>query len=492
MSAAVHESCPVAGWAERHPSRVAIRWDGREMTYAELSHRAAQWVSFFARRGVKKGDRVAVLHESHPRLLAQWTALWRLGASLCPLNVRLSPVEWDKQLQSAAPALFLSEEKWQARGVDTQACLIEAAEAEMARETSSNVSTLYPHLPLAHLFTSGTTGTPKLATLTASNFQASARACAAMWGSAEAQRWLLALPLFHVGGLAMATRALWRGGRLELMRRFDEEVVSACIDRGDATHVSLVGTTLQRLLSVRKERPFPESLKVILVGGGPTPAALLRQTRALGGRALLTYGLTEACSQVCTEREGEADAETSGRPIPGVEVKVAGPDGGLLSSSEAGEIWVRGRTVMAGYFNDAEASAQALSDGWLRTGDIGQWDERGHLRVLSRRVDLIVSGGENIYPAEIEAALMEHPRIEEAAVAGRPSDEWGQLPVAAVVMKGAVSDEELAAFCRARLAGFKVPKGFIRTRALPRTATGKIDRSALATLCSNHSSNGTN
>jgi O-succinylbenzoic acid--CoA ligase len=219
---------------------------------------------------------------------------------------------------------------------------------------------------------------------------------------------------------------------------------------------------------------------VALIGGGPVPAPLLARARAAGIQALQTYGLTEACSQVTTEHPDEADGGTAGRPLPGLEVRIVGPEGEPLEPGREGDIEVRGPTVMAGYLNRPEATREALRNGWLRTKDVGLLDAKGRLRVLSRRTDLIVRGGENIYPAELEAVLAAHPGIQEAAVVGVPDARWGEVPVAFVVTRGGnTPPEDLGAWCRESLAGFKVPARFLGIDALPRNAMGKVERTVL-------------
>jgi O-succinylbenzoic acid--CoA ligase len=207
----------------------------------------------------------------------------------------------------------------------------------------------------------------------------------------------------------------------------------------------------------------------------------------VGLLALQTYGLTEACAQVATERPDEASGQNAGRALPGLALRIVGPEGASLAAGEEGEIEVRGPTVMQGYWRQPEATREALRDGWLRTRDLGVLDAEGRLTVLSRRTDLLVCGGENVYPAEIEAVLAAHPAVREAAVAGLPDARWGQVPAAALVLREgrALSPElvqELDAFCRARLAGFKVPQRLLGAAELPRNAMGKVDRAALRAL----------
>ncbi|MFL5320782.1 MAG: class I adenylate-forming enzyme family protein [Myxococcaceae bacterium] len=314
------------------------------------------------------------------------------------------------------------------------------------------------------LFTSGTTGVPKGAELTVGNFAASARASAENLGGDSDQIWLGCLPLFHVGGIALIARAAEYGASVILQRGFDVDSTLRAIFEQGVTHISLVPTALRRLLETR--RSFPRSLRAALIGGGPVDRQTLLAARNAGIPAVETYGLTEACSQVATESPIDPNGM---RPLPGTEIRVID-----------GEVQVRGPTVMRGYFRDPAATSAAFIDGWLRTGDLGSSGSDGTMVIHSRRTDLIVTGGENVYPAEVEAALSSHDQVRDVAVTGMAHAEWGQTVVAVIV--GTADDRTLALHCRSRLAGFKVPRRFVRAESIPRNANGKVDRIALRNL----------
>jgi O-succinylbenzoic acid--CoA ligase len=321
------------------------------------------------------------------------------------------------------------------------------------------------------LFTSGTTGTPKAVRLSVQNLEASAAVSGKNLGTDSNQRWLCTLPLVHIGALAMAARCARYGASLVLHRRFDAAAVRQALGTLGITHTSFVPQTLTAVLDV-EEGPLRHTLGAVLLGGAPASPTLLARARAAAVPVLCTYGLTEASSQVCTERLGEQTGDTCGPPLPGVEVRLLGPSGHEVAPGHEGEIWVRGPTVMEGY--------EGLVDGWFRTGDVGVWDGTGRLRVLARREDLILSGGENVYPAELEAVLAAHPEVQEAAVVGARDARWGEVPVAFYVARRAsLASASLQAFARERLAGFKVPKRFERVDVLPRNSMGKVDRAAL-------------
>jgi len=452
-----------APWVASHPDHLAVASGDVRWSYRDLDLATRQWADRLAARGVAPGDRVAHLSRVTPDAVALAHAIWRLGAVAVPLNTRLTAAELAPQLEALSPRLTL----------------VDPSFADRASLAGERPSRRFSGDTAAILFTSGTTGRPKAAALSRDNFLAAARASAANVGGAPDDRWLLCLPLFHVGGLTMLHRCATYGAALVLQERFDAEAASRAIDAGGITHTSLVATTLRRLLDARGDRPFPPALRAILIGGGPVPPALLDRARRLGAPVLQTYGLTESCAQVTTERPGEADGLTAGPPLPGLRVRIAGADGGDLPPGAIGEIEVSGPTVFQGYAGDESETHQTLWKGWLRTRDLGSLDERGRLTVAARRTDLIVSGGENVYPAEVEAVLLGAPGVLDAAVFARPDDEWGQVPVAAVVAGPGFSPEEADRHCRARLAGYKVPRRFLILPELPRNAAGKLDRAAL-------------
>jgi O-succinylbenzoic acid--CoA ligase len=367
-----------------------------------------------------KGPRIAVAQDSSPQLLSLVFGAMDCGAEIVLQNTRLTGAERAAQL------------------------------ASIDRDPAAGE-------PATILFTSGTTGAPRAARLALENHLASARAANEVLGIDARSRFVCALPLFHVGGLAIAFRCRLAGATLLLHERFDAQAVARDLCSG-ATHASLIAGTLARLLDACDR--FPPSVRAVLIGGGPVPAALLERARRAGLPVLQTYGLTETASMATCERPGEADGATAGPPMPGLDLRI-----------EAGEIQVRGPQVMRGYLG-----APPLA-GWLGTGDLGELDARGRLIVHARRTDLIVSGGENIYPAEVEAALLTHPAVREAAVVPAPDERWGQVGVAYVATSAAES--ELRDFLRARIAKFKVPARFVVLAELPRNATGKVDRKRL-------------
>lgn len=471
------ELCPVQAGSARFPQNTALVFGGRSWSYAMLDGWVSHWCQVLQRQGVGAGDRVALLAHNRPEIVALFFAVRRLGAALAPLNARLGALELAPLWTRLEPKLTLAD-------ATLSAHLPAARSFEEVEQSVACGAPLLQPLRLSDtwliLFTSGTTGAPKAAELTVANLEASANASGENLGAGTDERWLCTLPLFHVGGLAMVSRCARAAATLVLAPRFEPLAVRRALEEHRITHTSLVPSMLQALLDAA-EAPPRHTLRALLLGGGPASEALRAQARDAGVPVLMTYGLTEATSQVTTEKPGASDGRSSGMPLPGVEVRIVDSARRPLAFGEEGEIEVRGPTVMAGYFGDPAATAQSLPDGWLRTWDLGQQAPDGRLTVHARRRDLILSGGENVYPVEVEAVVSLHPGVLEVAVFGARDAKWGQVPAAFIVEKpGAkVTDEELSGFCRERLAGFKVPRRFERVEALPRNAMGKVDRQSL-------------
>jgi O-succinylbenzoic acid--CoA ligase len=291
-----------------------------------------------------------------------------------------------------------------------------------------------------------------------------------------------------VGGLSILMRSALFATGVVAQDPFDAVAANHLIETEAVTLTSVVTVMLRRMLDARGPKPYPPSLRAVLVGGGPVPPAIIEEAWSRGLPALPTYGLTETSAQAVTATRGEARQHPSlaGRPLLFTEVAILDPSGSSLPPGQEGEIAVRGPAVFHGYFRRPDLTAAVLRDGWLLTGDVGRLDEEGRLTVLDRRSDLIVSGGENVYPAEVEAALRQHPAISDAAVVGVADRRWGEVGMAFVQpRRGAtLTEQEVIAHCRQHLAGFKVPRQVVMLEELPQLASGKVDKRRLAVVAS--------
>ncbi len=475
--------------AERSPAALALRAEGRDVTYRQLDELAAIAAGSLKAAGVGPGDRIAALMPGGLDFAVLLHAVLRLGAAIVPLNTRLTALELRQELLDSRPRLLVVGEPQQARGellareLDLPSWLLpKAADAQspLYRGKAADPVAVGPDALAAVVYTSGTTGPAKGAMLTRRNFFYAAVTSAMGLGALPGDRWLLCMPLFHVGGLSILLRSALFGGAVLAQDGFEVEAVRHGLEEEGATCISLVPVMLERLLQA--DVTPPKSLRFALLGGAAASRELLDQALGAGWPIASTYGLTETASQAATLAPAEAlqHVGSAGRPLFLTELRIV-EGGRVMPAGEPGEILVRGPTVIPGYLGRPEETRERFSEGYLRTGDIGYIDEDGYLYVLDRRKDLIVSGGENIYPAEVEAALMRHPGVQDAAVYPVPDSVWGQVPAAAVVPRDGTSPsaDDILRFLRTQLAGYKVPRGISFVPQLPRNAGGKLVRHAL-------------
>ena len=479
---------------------------GERWTVREFDRRADRLASALADAGVAD-ERLGVLADTRPAFATLFFAAMRLGLAVVPLNVR----ETVGELASKADRTDLEAIVCEA---ETEATALEVADAAgVADRRGSVVSVDDPDdaavrslptvvegpgesapeidpVPLepddTHLlmFTSGTSGEPKAVRLTVGNLVASATGSAFRLGLERDDRWLCCLPMYHMGGLAPVVRSTLYGTTVVVQREFDARETARAIDEYDITGVSLVPTMCKRLLDAGWEPP--ESLRFVLLGGAPASSDLLERCLDAGVPVHPTYGMTETASQIATATPADVrDYEgTVGQPLVNTDVTVVDEDGDPVPPGEPGELVVSGPTVTPGYL-DPERTDAAFGERGLHTGDVGYRDEDGRLRILNRRSDRIVSGGENVDPGEVVAVLREHSGIEDAAVVGLEDPEWSERVAALVVPAdgngtvGEVDIDALLEHCDERLAGFKRPKTIGFVDALPRTASGTVDREAV-------------
>ena len=472
----------LADRARTTPQRVAIRFLGQDLTYAELDSRATRLAAGLAARGLRRGDRLATLTTTSPDHVATFFACARLGVALQPISWRLASAEVAYQLEDAEPSLLLASDDYAelARKAGTKVEIARIGDPTL--EADGEVEDVArDDDPLLLVYTSGTTGKPKGALLSHAN---------CFWTNLSFDRTtslrdgdvvLQVLPQFHVGGWnVQPLLAWWKGATVVLEPAFDAaRALDLIAEHGVTTMMGVPAT----YLFLAHEPGFAvadlSSLRLAVVGGAPMPEALLETWIARGIEIVQGYGLTEAAPNVLCLPPEEATRKLgfAGKPYPHVDVALRDADtGALVEGTGTGELVVRGPNVFAGYWRNAEATEAAFADGWLLTGDVAERDAEGFYRIAGRIKDMVISGGENVYPAEIEDVLHAHPAVLEAAVVGVPDERWGEACAAFVVLREGsnVGTEELQRLCRDRLARFKVPKTFTVVDELPRSSMGKV------------------
>jgi O-succinylbenzoic acid--CoA ligase len=426
------------------PERTALVADETEVTYSELEAESVWVARRLGAHGVRRGAMAALTMSPSREQVVLIHALMKLGAVVLPISPALSDPERQGVLEAEKPAIDLSD-----AGHLTQ------TEADLPLLGEHDMDDLH-----CRILTSGSTGAPHTVGLTYGNHLWSAVGSAFNIGVEPEDRWLCCLPLSHIAGLSIVMRSVIYGTTAVLHDAFEVDRVATSLDQEGITLVSLVSTMLVRLLDAGADLSGP---RAILVGGGPVPAEVLEEALGRGATVVQTYGLTESCSQATTLAPAEARRKlgSAGRPLLTTHLRILD-----------GEILIQGPTVAPGC---------ADADGWLHTGDLGRIDDEGFLYVTDRIDDLIVSGGENVVPAEVERVLMRHHEVVDAAVVGREDPEWQQAVTAIVVLRNgsATSADDLRRHCAGALAPFKVPKRIELASALPRTPSGKLMRGAL-------------
>ncbi len=487
--------------AENVPDHLAIKCGEVRWTFAELDQRTTHLARQFAAAGVQAGSRVAILARNGLEYVATVHALMRLDAILIPLNIRLTSEElaWQVRDVEATHLVNDSVHEFQARslalaqpGLFQATLLVEPETSKVFLQGNGEADvplqdTIHLSAIQAIMYTSGTTGTPKGVIITYGMQWWNAVGSALNLGHHPDDRWLACMPLFHIGGLSILMRSVINGISVVVQEKFDAAAVNAAMSEDRVTIISVVAVMLQRMLADldMQQKSYPDRLRCVLLGGGPAPQPLLEDCAARHIPVVQTYGLTESCSQAVTLSPADALRKlgSAGRPLLPVQLRIMN-ENKIAMPGEPGVICLKGPSITVGYDHRPEATRQAISDGWLSTGDIGYLDAEGYLYVLDRRSDLIISGGENVYPAEIEALLLSHPDVEEAGVCGQSDPQWGQVPIAFVHLKSnsSATDATLLTYLQQRLARYKLPRAIHIVSQLPRNSSGKLLRRELPKL----------
>lgn len=451
------------------PYRLAFEMDGKTWTWSEVYGRA---LTIAEKLPIKEGERIGFWTKNSESLYFFLLAAMLKESEVVLFNDRLTEEEFLYQQQDAEVQLTLTESSDRAR-LDNVLLFREVEEGNPNPFTMQQQWN--PDRTISIMYTSGTTGRPKGVRQTLENHMSSALGSALSSGVLPEDKWLCVMPLYHISGFSMIMRSLIYGSALQLHTRFEPKAILGAIEHDGISHLSVVTTMLGQLLEQYEKQPFPipSMFRTVLAGGGPVPASYLKQAQSNGFPVVQTYGMTETSSQTCTLLAEDAIRKlgSAGKPLFFAEVCIDG--------ESEGEVWVRGPHVTPGYIGAAAHMDPVTEDGWLKTGDIGRIDEEGYLYILDRRSDLIVSGGENIYPAEIEQVLVGHPSIQEAGVTGKPDERWGQVPVAFVVLRPGEELPELDSYLGQHLAKYKHPKEIRVVEQLPRNASNKLVRREL-------------
>jgi fatty-acyl-CoA synthase len=511
----MHHADWLARRAALSPNKIALIDQvrgGKAITYRQWNNAANQTAHFLHERlGIRRGDRVAVLAFNDVDVLDIWFACAKLGAIFAPLNYRLTSRELGQYLATITPAVLLYGKEFVSHASELQAMAglslqsfvaldgrtrargddIDFADRALATDAPPTPVEVDWDEPWVLCGTGGTTGTPKAAKLTYRSMTANAVNTVSSFGLVSSDVTLLNAPLFHTGGMNVFTAPLvLAGGTSIVCRSFDAEEVLTLVASKD---VSIFFGVPTMFLGLSQASGFAQgalrALRICISGGAPCPEPIFHAYWDRGIDLKTGYGLTEAGPNNfwLPSEDIRRKVGSVGAPLFFVDIRIVDTERVPVRSGDVGELELRGPHVFGGYWDAPRATADVLSDGFLRTGDLARQDDEGHVYIAGRSKDLIISGGENIYPAEVEAVLMAHADVAEAAVIGVSHATWGQVPRAIIVLREASGtnpmealSEVLAVFCRERLAKYKVPQSFVFVTSLPRTGAGKVDKKQLA------------
>lgn len=464
----------------------ALEFGGVALTFGDLEARSNRLAHTLRARGLKPGDRLAFFLQNRVEVIDLWLAGVKLGLIIVPVNVLYRERELKHILADAEPTAVVTSSEMAGfipAGVNMWDVDVLAAESARAPAERAAVAAT-SDTPLSLIYTSGTTGASKGAVLTHGNFAANGQSLVTEWRFTAHDRYLATLPLFHVHGLANGIHCwLFSGCHMRLTERFEHAKAAEWFGAYRPTVFFGVPAMFIRLLEMPTDvaRAIGARLRLAVSGSAPLPAEIHEKFRQLYGSVILErYGMTETLMNVGNPYEGERRPGTVGKPFAHVQVKICDEAGAPVPDGTPGELWVKGPNVCAGYWRRPEASEAAWREGWFQTGDVGERALDGYITLKGRRSDLIISGGFNIYPREMEELILEQPGVREVAVVGAPDPVRGEVPIAYVVVDAATFDEAaVTAHLRSQFASFKQPRAFVRLDALPRTALGKVQKRLL-------------
>lgn len=468
------------------PERVGLITKDGSYTFRDLYEKATDLALFLLKKGIRTYSPVGICMKNSETMVFIIHALQLIGAKAVFFNWRLSEGELLWQVEDSETKHVVTDDAFLQvfAGFHAKISVISVSQYQKEENPQHDLKNEVSLDEICSMmYTSGTTGRPKGVLQTYGNHWWSATGSALNLGLHTEDVWLCAVPLFHISGFSIFMRSVIYGIPVHLFESFDADDINDELIKGKATIISVVSTMLSRMLqSLPANQTYSDRLRCVLLGGGPASLALLENCKQKGVPVYQTYGMTETSSQIVTLAPEHALQKpgSAGKPLFPCQIKINVEEADAEDAGDGiGEIWVKGPNVTAGYWKRDEANQQSFHDGWFRTGDIGFLDEEGFLFVIDRRADLIISGGENIYPAEIEGMLEGHEFIEEAAVIGKPDPEWGQVPVAYLVVKKEFNTADLNKWLAKRLAAYKIPKEYFVVSSLPRNASNKLMRHEL-------------
>lgn len=461
--------------------KVALEFQSQTYTFGEIDSRSNRLAQLFAAKGLDTGDRLCVYLVNCVEMIDIYLACVKLGVIFVPINILYRDREITHILSDAEPKALITD-----ADISTSAPIWRIADLSRAAEAMPDERVpvdIDGDTPAGIIYTSGTTGTSKGAVLTHNNFAANTANLLMCWRITEDDRFLLALPLFHVHGLGNGLHCwLVSGCRMRLLERFEHQTAAGEFADFRPTLFFGVPTIYVRLLAWNPEaaREIGSFMRLFVSGSAPLPPQVLEEFRALFSHTILErYGMSETIMNISNPYEGERRAGTVGLPLPGVSVRLLNHELKPVADGETGEIYLRGSNIFAGYWKREDATRDAFVDGYFKTGDLAVRSSDGYYTLSGRKSDLIISGGFNIYPREIEEFLQEQEEISEAAVIGVPDRVRGEVPVAYIVTTQTIETAVIESRCREKLASFKIPREFIAVEKLPRNAMGKLQKNLL-------------